>query len=129
MNDSAADRTALEAAEYTTTALDAEADQLNAVERARLAAARRRALDRVPARALPIRPWHGLAVAAVLLAVLAVPALRTPPATTPPAATASAPPVDGLFNDLALLSASEDVDFYQDLEFLIWLEDNNDHAG
>ena len=131
MNNGALEPRESEAAQRAIDALNAEVDQLTLVDTARLQAARRRALDRTPARQGYTLPWQGLAAAVILVAVVIVRLLQSGGNAVPEVTTASSKPaqMDGLFNDLPLLAAGEDVDFYQDLEFLIWLENNNDNAG
>lgn len=124
-----------EAVQGVIDALDNEADQLNDVERARLSAARHRALDRKSRRGSYIQPWHSVAAAAALVAVIGfrivTPSLDGSETTVdkPTVAESSAPGMDGLLSDLPLLAAGDEVDFYQDLDFLMWLENNNDNAG
>jgi hypothetical protein len=100
--------------------LDAAADGLDELTRARLRAARLRALD---ADARPDRRWWiglGSAVTAglVALAVGGVLWLRAP---QPPAPLAIA----GV-DDLELLLRADSPEFFKELEFYLWLSERND---
>ena len=80
---------------------------------------------------LPFVPWQGFAVASLLVAAVVFRLVQVDPApdTVAQVATADPSPMDGLLTDLPLLASGDDVEFYQDLEFLLWLETNNDNAG
>ena len=109
--------------------LDASADHIDELTRARLGAARRRAVEagsrsrgwrlgdvRVAARGAQLA-W--LAGGFLLLLVLVIPQLQTPPAATQTV---------HLLDDMELLGASEDLEFYQDLDFYIWVADEQDQG-
>ncbi len=116
-----------------TAQLQREADSLNDIECAKLAAARRRALSRPvsePTRWAALTPPRlSMAAAAVLALAVAVPLLTTngslQETTT---AVAEANTTGDMLGDLPLLANSDDVEFLQDLEFLMWLETQEDNA-
>lgn len=100
------------------TVLDHGNHNLDADTAARLARARRAALAG-PAR--PRRHWHpaanGLAIAAGLLLAVGLWLSRPAPETAPPD-----------MEDLQLLAEKPDLDFYQDLDFYVWLAEQNDEG-
>ena len=51
--------------------------------------------------------------------MLVIPQLQTPPAATQTV---------HLLDDMELLGASEDLEFYQDLDFYIWVADEQDQG-
>jgi hypothetical protein len=98
------------------TELDRGTQQLDELTIARLRAARRQAVAAHPRR----RVWlaaGGLATAALTATLVAL-LLFAP---------AAAPPVSGL-EQLELLSESDSLELYRDLEFYRWLAENTDAA-
>lgn len=101
--------------------LDSAVDELDGATQARLRAARREALSlKTPAKARAHRPaWlyslGGLATAATV-AVLGVSLWLMPSPEN-----IATPPLE----DLALLSDAEELEFYEDLEFYLWLDNEN----
>ena len=101
--------------------LDQAEKNLDAGTVARLRAARRQALEeglRRPARARPawLLPVGGFATAAVVLAVAGLLWFSMP----------GPKPLQPSVDDLDLLSAQENPDFFADLDFYVWLDDNSD---
>ncbi len=102
--------------------LEAGADDLDELTRARLGAARRRAVDaarpaggplgEVLAVARHLPAWGLAALAALTLLAF----LLWRPAAPPPEPLT-------LLEDLELLGAAEDPEFYRDLDFYLWLDD------
>lgn len=107
-------------------ALDDSVDNLDELTRARLQAARKRAVDSVGQRHgwrtwLPLHTAVALpagAVAMLLVAILAVQVYRTPPAITAPDAEV-----------MEMLSAVDDLEMLQNMEFYEWLESHEAAAG
>lgn len=100
-------------------------ENLDAVTRARLAAARARALDARPASAWTgARLWvgGGSAVAAALLVALVL--VRTDRSTTAHEAMAQADALELMFDEEAL----PDPEFYEDVDVLTWLAEGDDRA-
>ncbi len=109
--------------------LNAEVAALNAVERAKLAAARHRAVSRLGTRRYGFQAWHGVAATAVLALAVALPLWQNSGELTDPDRVVAAPgEPDTLFGDLPLLATGDDVEFYRDLEFLMWLETQDENA-
>jgi hypothetical protein len=94
--------------------LDKQADDLDYVTVQRLAAARRRAVS-VPTRRPWLMPIGTFAAASVMALALGV-------WWTGPAREAAPLPVA----DMALLASADDVEFYDDLEFYVWLAGGKD---
>lgn len=99
--------------------LDQSVDAMDVSTQARLRAARREALAATESRRRPtwLMPVGSLAVAATV-AVLTVSVWLVPPET---AVDGSMPSVE----DIALLSDSEALEFYENLDFYLWLDDEN----
>jgi hypothetical protein len=97
--------------------LDHSVEALDASTQARLRAARREALAASGVRSLPawLMPMGSLAAAATV-AVLTVSLWLLPPEK---GMDDQLPPLE----DFALLSDSEGLEFYQDLDFYLWLDD------
>jgi negative regulator of sigma E activity len=102
--------------------LDQAVETIDASTQARLRAARREALAAAESRSRPawLMPVGSLAVAATV-AVLTVSVWLVPPDT---AVDAQLPTLE----DIALLSDSEALEFYENLDFYLWL-DEQDKAG
>lgn len=101
--------------------LDRRAEELDGLTLERLRRARRAALAGPPrsTRALGRLVWAGgLATAAVALVAGSLWLLQ--PATHPPV---------GALEDLEILAASENLDFYEDLEFYRWLAESDGTNG
>jgi hypothetical protein len=94
--------------------LDRSVERTAPDDLARLRQARERALSAHPAR-LPVQPWPAAGLAALAtVAVLAL-ALRVLVPSSGPE------PVPGL-QHLELLASADGLEFYEDLEFIQWLE-------
>jgi hypothetical protein len=96
--------------------LEASVAQLDEDTRRRLAAARRAALDERPEEPWN---WHALVSAAALASVvvgLIVVLLPQEPSLTP------------AMEDLEILSSTEDLDFYDELDFYSWLAESEADA-
>ena len=107
--------------------LDREANALDSVAAARLAAARHRALavtqEKSHARWWP---WLGSAVAAsLLLGVVWMREPQGPTVDTARASTRAAPAPDGTHRTPSLLLVESDVAVIADLEFYDWLEEQD----
>ncbi len=98
--------------------LDQGADRLDTRTAHRLAQLRAAAL-RGERTGRPQRPWFipamGAAVAASIVAVVALQIMHRPEPGLPEVATV----------DMELLLAKDALDFYGDLDFYVWLEDEN----
>lgn len=102
-------------------ALDAEAGSLDPRIAAHLARARRGALERRRSPALggfgrPRLALAGTAAAAALAAIL----VAAPPSDDGPVPPSAADPA--AFEGLPVLSGTEDLEFYESIDFLLWLE-------
>lgn len=109
--------------------LEREANELDAVTRSKLSAARHRATANVPGRHAISKPWAlGASLASIALLVLVVlpnlAPLSTPPSDQPQLTAATA-----VLEDLNILAASDSVEFYQSVDFLLWLENNAGSEG
>lgn len=102
--------------------LDQAVETMDASTQARLRAARREALAASESRSRPawLMPVGSLAVAATV-AVLTVSLWLVPPDT-------AVDPQLPTLEDIALLSDSEALEFYENLDFYLWL-DEQDKAG
>lgn len=101
--------------------LDEGVERLDGATRSRLRQARARALDSLadrPARRRQ-RLAAGLALAALLLALLWWPGDRDEGRLVPPLAPL----------DFELLTSNEPIEIYQELDFYQWLEQERDDAG
>lgn len=109
--------------------LDAGAEDIDELTRARLGAARRRAVE-AGSRSRILRlgdvlvagrggrlAW--LAGGLFLLLAILMPRLQTP---------TQAPQAMHLLDDMELLGATEDLEFYQELDFYIWVADEQDNG-
>ena len=107
--------------------LDAEVQGLDFNVTSRLAAARHRALDQQSSTTLwqSVFRWQSLAggTAALAVAYLIGGQLLTPEALQPQT-TAEVSESD-LMEDLPILAEGDDFEFYQNIEFLEWLESNS----
>jgi hypothetical protein len=106
--------------------LDAAVEAHPPALQGRLRAARREALSAAARHATP-RLWIP-AVAASLFAVVAITSLWMPPAGQPDSTT------EALLQaasdvDMQMLKAGDDIEFYQNLEFYYWLEQEQAGAG
>lgn len=107
-------------AERVSALLDKDLARLDGRVAGRLAAARQAAVRRVPARARTgLRPFWVPAGAVAVAVLAAVVLLRVPPA--------SDPGQEALF-DLEVLSANEQLEMLENLDFYLWLS-SNDQAG
>lgn len=98
--------------------LDRASDELDADTRARLRAARLRALERVGARRTRRAALAAAGVGAAAAAAVAALLLRPARETDSAGAFAEA------FEDFEILGAADDLELYDDLEFYRWLEEN-----
>ena len=103
-------------------ALDLDAENLDPGTQAKLARSRRRALDAGERKGFDIRNWFTLPTAGWATACLLVLGLtffvQQPNGTPPP------------LEDIDLLVAEDNLEFYDSLEFYAWLaEENSDAAG
>ena len=105
--------------------LDNSSEQIDEITQARLGAARRRAIEagRSPAASsvrdfLPswITRHHSLAATAATMILAAALTLTLYPSRDRMVTTPQ-------LEDLELLSSSDDLDLYQDLDFYLWMED------
>lgn len=109
--------------------LDAQVEQLDFTITSKLAAARHRALDQHKTQPAWYRifGWQPLARATAALAVALIIGSQLTDTTTrmqPLPQTADA--VTGtLMEDLTMLAEGDDIEFYQNIEFLEWLESNS----
>jgi anti-sigma-K factor RskA len=108
--------------------LDNEVQDLDFNVTSKLAAARHRALSQETSRSIWSRlfGWQSVAggsAALVVALMVGNQMLKTD------AITASPQPADlaasGMIEDLAMLAEGDDIEFYQDIEFLEWLESNS----
>jgi len=111
--------------------LEQEVASLDAATRAKLVAARRNAIASMPAQRswLPVRPWTlgaGLASFALLMLVL-LPYMSPPPLI--PGDEAHLTTTTAVLEDLSILTASDSVEFYQSVDFLLWLESSSGSEG
>ena len=115
--------------------LDQETDQLDFNVSSKLAAARHRAMDQNNAATTSSITdwlnWPALAGGTAMLLVALVvgnqfysPTTDTIPDAITIAENTSAP-TSALIEDLPLLSATDDIEFYQSIEFLEWMESNS----
>jgi hypothetical protein len=93
--------------------LDDSCESLDAETLSKLNRARHRALKATPRRSLWLVPLAGVATAASI-GLLSINLFTTQVSHGPQA---------DFVEDIELLSSSEDLDFYQNLEFYLWLED------
>ena len=108
--------------------LDARVESLDFNVTSKLAAARHRALDQQAAPSLwqSFFRWQSLAGGTAALAVaylIGAQLLITPEALQPTVATD--PAAGDLMADLPILAEGDDIEFYQNIEFLEWLESNS----
>jgi len=109
------------AAQRVRARLEQGAEQLNVYTVQRLAQARAAALnsERVPRTTRPwLLPALGAAVAAALVVSVTLQVMHKPDAGVAEVANL----------DLELLTAHEDLDLYQDLEFYAWLDDEHESS-
>ncbi len=100
--------------------LDQEIEQLDAITRSRLARARARALAPVTAPA-PLRQWAPIG-GVVLASALAI-VLWWGEGGETPQRPALAP------GDFELLTATDSLQLFEELDFFLWLEEEADRAG
>lgn len=109
--------------------LEQEVSELDLVTLSKLSAARHRATSSTKDSWIPVRPWAfgtGLASMA-LLAMIILPNFSPPVVIQPeaPQLTSTA----AVLEDLSILAAGDGVDFYQSVDFLLWLESNTGSEG
>ena len=109
--------------------LEQEVSELDQVTLSKLSAARHRATAVTNDSWIPTRPWAfgtGLASMA-LLAMIILPNFSPPVVLQPevPQLTSTA----AVLEDLSILAGGEGVDFYQSVDFLLWLESNTGSEG
>jgi hypothetical protein len=109
--------------------LEQEVRELDQVTLSKLSAARHRATAETKDSWIPLKPWvfgTGLASMA-LLAMIVLPRFSSPVVDQPEVVqlTSSA----AVLEDLSILAAGEGVDFYQSVDFLLWLESNTGREG
>lgn len=113
--------------ESLSNALDKDVEQLDSVTLTRLAAARRSATSKKGA--VMLQPWSvGAGLASMALLVMIVMPHLMPPESVPEESvqlTSSAK----VFEDLSVLAGGEGIDFYQSVDFLIWLESTTGSEG
>jgi len=98
--------------------LDQSEKQIDAITQARLGAVRREALS-AKGRSIwqrPVTAFASLALCALLIGGLILP-MDEQPLTM------------DLFEDVALLSAQEELEMYEDIDLLIWLQDEEIDNG
>jgi Protein of unknown function (DUF3619) len=95
--------------------LDQSADELDDATLRELRRARYAAVEASHKRSSWLLPLGGLATAATVAAFSVSLWMASPP----PGVDESLPPLD----DLALLGDAESLEFYEDLDFYLWLED------
>ncbi len=105
--------------------MNSEVNNLDFNVSSKLAAARHRALDQSPAN--PHRGTWQIATGGgvALAAALVVGSQFYQPATDVTAIDVPAVAQNELMEDLPLLASSDDIEFYQSIEFLEWLENNS----
>ena len=109
--------------------LNTEVDQLDFNVTSKLAAARHRALDQSAVHGHKTAQWANWQAiagggAAMAVAITVGGQLYSPGADVS-APEASATAASGIIEDLQLLAAGDDIEFYQSIEFLEWLENNS----
>lgn len=100
--------------------LDAQQQSIDYVTRSKLSAARARALDSPPQRQWFARPAIATAMLLVVCSAVYFNYPQQPPAQSVPLMASQ---------DLPILSSSEDLEFYQSLEFLEWMDANYPQTG
>lgn len=105
--------------------LDEASEQLDYRTQMQLRRARQRALNAPKSPPLWQRPPVLVLATGLLVALLAVPLWKTPDNEVKPSNVASL----GVLEDLPLLSTEDDLELYQSLEFLQWLEQNHVEMG
>ncbi len=107
--------------------LDEEVNKLDSISKAKLSAARYRALESLESKSNASISdfWKAgiTAVASIVVATTLWIGIPQQGAVIPPTAEAS------VFADLNILASSNSVEFYQSLDFLIWLENESDTNG
>ena len=111
--------------------LEQDVCQIDAETRAKLFMARRNAIASVSAKksCLPVRPWTmgaGLTSFALLMMVV-LPTITSQPVVQPSEAHLTS--TTAVLEDLSILTASDSVEFYQSVDFLLWLESNSGSEG
>ena len=108
--------------------LDNEVEQIDFTVASKLSAARQRAL----AEQTTSTTWYGrlgwqhMATALASLALVYVLASQIPGSNAPPPTAQDTEfATVNLMEELSLLAEGEDIEFYQNLEFLEWLENNS----
>jgi hypothetical protein len=109
--------------------LNAEVDQLDFNVTSKLAAARCRALDQSATRSHKNSRWANWQTiaggGAAMAVAITVGGQLYNPTTDVTAPEISAAASSGIIEDLQLLAAGDDLEFYQSIEFLEWLENNS----
>ncbi len=109
--------------------LDQSTESIDAVTSSRLSAARHRALEHAQTSS-PwgwLSPWKG-GLAALSVCVLALSVLLNDNDQAQSANTV-ATEQSGMFADLEILASKDDVEFYESLDFLLWLENAPENSG
>ncbi len=109
--------------------LDAEVNELDSTSSAKLISARYRALEQLQTQKQSIFTGYGrvgLAVAVAASIVITVTLLIEAPRQVIEINTSNEAT---LFENLNILASSDSVEFYQSLDFLIWLENESDTQG
>lgn len=103
--------------------LDEECEALDAKTLAQLARARRQAIGSSGAKAMPLWRWLRFPAAAILTASLLffVATFYVNKPDSPPAFTR--------LDDIEILIAADPPEFYADLDFYLWLAEEEDNAG
>ena len=112
-----------------TESLDKRVDSIDAVTSAKLSAARHRALesDSEPRNFGNLSLWKG-GLAALSVCILAV-SLWPNNTEVVQQATIIASEQSSLLADLEILASTDSVEFYESLDFLIWLENAPENSG
>ena len=106
--------------------LKTEVDNLDFNVTSKLAGARHRALDQSPIRNRHWGAWQKMAGGGAALAVaLVVGQQMYNPTSEITAPDTTSVAQSGLMEDLPLLASGDDLEFYQSIEFLEWLENNS----
>ena len=119
----------LEINELLTASLDQRVESIDAVTSAKLSAARHRALEQSNSPGLwgLFSPWKsGFAVLSICVLAMSL-WLNDNDPTQPPSIAASEQ--SNMLADLEILASKDGVEFYESLDFLIWLENAPENSG